>query len=52
MPWGWIAGAGAAVFAVIGALQFWRHRRKQPKANTVHAPLPDEEESQVEPSLG
>jgi pilus assembly protein FimV len=52
MPWGWIAGAGAAVFALVGALQFWRHRRKQPKARTVHVPLPDEEEAQVEPTLG
>jgi hypothetical protein len=52
MPWGGIAGAGAAVFALVGALQFWRHRRKQPKTRTVHVPLPDEEEAQVEPTLG
>jgi hypothetical protein len=51
MPWGWIAGAGAAVFAAIGALRFWRHRRQRPKPTTVHAPLP-QEESQVEPTLG
>lgn len=51
MPWGWIGGAGAAVFAAIGALQFWRHRRQRRKPTTVHAPLP-QEGSQVEPSLG
>jgi hypothetical protein len=52
MPWGWLAAAGAAVFAAIGGLQFWRHRRKRPKSMTVHAPLPDDEEGQVEPTLG
>ncbi|MGZ5200328.1 MAG: FimV/HubP-related protein [Telluria sp.] len=52
MPWGWIGGAGVAVFAAIGALQFWRHRRKRPKSATVHAPLPDDEAGQVEPTLG
>jgi hypothetical protein len=52
MPWGWIAGAGLAVFAAVGALQFWRRRRKGPKSTTVHAPLPAEEENQAEPTLG
>jgi pilus assembly protein FimV len=52
MPWGWIAGAGLAVFAAVGALQFWRRRRKGAKSVTVHAPLPAEEENQAEPTLG
>lgn len=32
MPWGWIAGAGAAVFALVGGWQVWRSRRKGAKA--------------------
>lgn len=54
MPWGWIAGAGAAVFALIGALQFWRHRRKQgKKVQKVHQPLPEtDDEEQIEPTFG
>jgi pilus assembly protein FimV len=52
MPWGWIAVAGTAIFAAVGALQFWRHRRKRIKSAKVHAALPRDEESQVEPTLG
>jgi hypothetical protein len=52
MPWGLIAAAGAAIFAAVGALQLWHHRRKRPKSVTVHAPLPAEDEGQIEPTLG
>jgi hypothetical protein len=54
MPWGWIAGAGAGVFALIGALRFWRHRRKQvKKVHKVHEPLPEtDDDEQIEPTFG
>jgi pilus assembly protein FimV len=53
MPWGWIAGAGAAVFVLIGAGQQLLRRRRRPKGK-VMVPLATSEpaDEQVEPTLG
>jgi hypothetical protein len=50
LPWAWIAGAGAAVFALVGAWQFWRRKRQAGKGKQVKAAPPDIEEP-VEPTL-
>jgi pilus assembly protein FimV len=59
MPWGWIAGAGAAVFALIGTIRFWRMKRAKAKAEqkaTMKArasrPVPLDPATPVEPTLG
>jgi pilus assembly protein FimV len=58
LPWGWIAGAGAAVFALIGTIRFWRMKRAKAKADqkaTMKArarPVPLDPAAPVEPTLG
>lgn len=58
LPWGWIAGAGAAVFALIGTIQFWRSKRAKVMAErkaTMKArarPVPIDADTPVEPTLG
>jgi hypothetical protein len=59
LPWGWIAGAGAAVFALIGAFRFWRMKREKAKADmkaTMKArasrPVPLDAGVPAEPTLG
>jgi hypothetical protein len=52
MPWGWIAGAGAAVFVLIGAVQLWRRRRRSSDKVMVPLQASDAVEEQVEPTLG
>jgi cell division septum initiation protein DivIVA len=59
MPWGWIAGAGAAVFGLIGTIRFWRMKRAKTKAEqkaTMKArasrPVPLDPATPVEPTLG
>jgi hypothetical protein len=51
LPWGWIAGAGAAVFALIGGWQFWRRKRQTGKRKQANVARPETEEP-VEPTLG
>jgi hypothetical protein len=48
LPWKWIALAGAAVFALVGAVQFWRTRRARAKAAELKHPV---ELEPVEPLL-
>jgi hypothetical protein len=59
LPWGWIAGAGAAVFTLIGSLQLWRTRRARAIANLKAnmkaraSPLvPRDAQPTAEPTLG
>jgi pilus assembly protein FimV len=58
LPWGWIAGAGAAVFALIGTIRFWRMKRANVMAErkaTMKArarPVPIDAATPVEPTLG
>jgi hypothetical protein len=51
LPWAWIAGAGAAVFALIGGWQFWRRKRQTGKGKQANVARPETEEP-VEPTLG
>lgn len=46
MPWGWIAGAGAAVFALVGGWQFWRSKRKGAKAKPAKRVEPSDTKAQ------
>lgn len=46
MPWGWIAGAGVAVFALVGGWQLWRSRRKGAKAKPAKRVEPSDAKPQ------
>jgi hypothetical protein len=50
LPWAWLAGTGAVVFALVGAWQFWRRKRQAGKGKQVKAAPPDIDEP-VEPTL-
>jgi hypothetical protein len=40
LPWDWIGGVGAAVFALVGIAVAWRSRRKNTRAKTMAAAEP------------
>ncbi|GAB3436857.1 hypothetical protein NX773_10060 [Massilia solisilvae] len=46
MPWAWIAGLGAAVFALVGGWQLWRSRRKGAKAKPAKRVEPSDTKPQ------